>query len=102
MGEDRKEGKEPMSAKWGICVLLVALLGLAAGCRTPQPNLKPEKTAERLVGPPPNTYMASQLPKQAFSTQSDPAAATLDAKNNANMMPTRGSMMPGSGGMGPR
>lgn len=91
-----------MIAKWGICVLLVVLLGLSTGCRTPQPNLKPEKTAERLVGPPEGTYLASTLPKQAFTTPSDPAAAALDAKSGANMMPTRGSMMPGSGGMGPR
>lgn len=85
-----------MTAKLGICVLLVALLALSTGCRTPQPNLKPEKTVEQLVAPPPGTYMRSTLPKQAFSPPEDPGRFALDPKS-PGAMPTRGSMSGGPG-----
>ncbi len=85
-----------MNAKWGICVFFVALLALTSGCRTPQPNIKPEKTAEQFNEPPANTYMSSTMPKQAFTSPNDPVKANIDPKNSP-MMPGRGSMMSTSG-----
>jgi hypothetical protein len=85
-----------MIAKWGICALLIGLLTLASGCRTPQPNLKPADTAERFVEPPPGAYVSGGLPKQAMSTMTDPAKASLDAKASG-VIPSRGM---GPGGMG--
>jgi hypothetical protein len=95
------KGKDPMTAKWGICGLLLAMLFLSAGCRTKQPNLKPDTTAEQFIEPQPGTYMSPSLPKRAFDTVADPGRAALDPKGLGSM-PSRGSMMNGAGmgGMG--
>ena len=85
-----------MTAKWGICVLLVALLALSSGCRTRQPNLKPETTAEQLIEPPAGQYATASMPKQAFTPMADPGKYALDAKS-PGVLPTRGSMVPGAG-----
>ena len=90
-----------MFAKWGSCVLLVAVLVMISGCRTPQPNLKPETTAEQFVEPPAGTYLSSAMPKQAFTSPSDPSKFSIDAKS-PGALPTRGSMMNPGGGGGPR
>jgi len=90
-----------MIAKWAIGAFLLALLTVGTGCRSSQPNLKPEKTAERLVDPPAGSYMTSTMPKQAFQSVSDPAKYAIDGKS-PGVLPTRGgTMMPGGpGGMG--
>jgi len=91
-----------MAAKWGICGLLLAVMLLAgSGCRTKQPNLKPENTAEQLVAPLDGSYMSPSLPKQAMSPMPDPCRAAIDPKNLGSMPPMRGAgspMMPGGGG----
>jgi hypothetical protein len=90
-----------MTAKWGCCAILVVCFALMIGCRTPQPNLKPEKEPEKLVAPPPDgKYDSSNYPAQAFDKPVDPGKALLDAKNTPGM-PQRGSMMP-TGGAGAR
>jgi len=96
--ENPQEGKDPMAAKWGICVLLLGLLALTAGCRTPQPNLKPEPTAQQFNAPPAG-YETAGLPKRAFDAPSDPVKFGIDAKGPGTM-PTRGGMGNGMGGMG--
>ena len=85
-----------MTAKWGNCALLVVCLAILAGCRTPQPNLKPEIPKEQLVSPPQDTrYETSTYPKQAFDTPTDPSKRMQDDMKNG-VTPTRG----GGGGMG--
>ena len=88
-----------MTAKWGSCAILVVCFALMLGCRTPQPNLKPEKAPEKLVEPPQEAkYDSSAYPKEAFDKVVDPGKALLDAKNTPGM-PSRGSMTsPGGGG----
>ena len=90
-----------MTAKWGICALLLAVLLLSTGCRTRQPNLKPETTAEQLIDPPAGAYTATGMPAQAFNKSVDPGKIALDPRG-AGAMPTggRSPMMPGAGGMG--
>ena len=89
-----------MTAKWGICVVLVALLALSTGCRSSQPNLKPETTAEKLVDPPANTRLSSDYPKQAFSPVTDPTKNGIEAAKGVGGMPTRGGMAgSGTGGL---
>src|SRR5262245_56384330 len=90
-----------MIAKWGICALLLAVLVMNAGCRTRQPNLKPETTAEQLVDPPAGLYTSTGMPSQAFNKAVDPGKAALDPRG-PNAMPSggRSPMMPGAGGMG--
>jgi hypothetical protein len=88
-----------MTAKWESCIILVLVLAFMAGCRTPQPVLKPDKTPEQLVSPPVGArYDTPAYPKQAFDKVEDPAMRAIDAKNG--MIPPRGSMVPGVGGMG--
>jgi hypothetical protein len=78
-------------------MILAVCLALVAGCRTPQPVLKPEKTPEQLVSPPAgDRYDTAGYPKQAFDKMEDTALRAMDAKNG--MMPTRGSALPGMGG----
>ena len=90
-----------MTAKWGSCAVLVVCLTLMLGCRTPQPNLKPEKAPEKLVEPPQEArYDSSAYPKLAFDTEVDPGRAALDNKNTPGG-PGKGGMTP-SGGMGGR
>jgi hypothetical protein len=87
-----------MTAKWGSCAILVICFGIMFGCRTPQPNLKPEKVPEQLVSPPDDSRFGSPTyPDQAFDKPADPAKALMDAKNAAGGMPSRGSMAGGGG-----
>jgi hypothetical protein len=88
-----------MVAKWGSCVILAICLAVLAGCRTPQPNLKPEKTPEQLVSPPTGgRYDVAGLPKEAYDKMEDPNARAMDMKNG--VMPSRGSAVgAGPGGM---
>jgi hypothetical protein len=90
-----------MAVKWGSGVVLALCLLLPVGCRTTQPNLKPEKTREMLVDPPQGEarFDSPGYPQQAYDKPYDPIRNAFDAK--ANVMPTRGSMMP-TGGMGGR
>ncbi len=85
-----------MTAKWGICIILFALVALAPGCRTAAPDLKPKDLKkEQLVEPPPGRYNTPEYPKQAFSPMVDPGKDAMDAKTDVNM-PGRGGMTPGS------
>ena len=89
-----------MTAKWGSCAILVICLALLVGCRNTQPNLKPEKTPEKLVDPPQEArYDTPGYPRQAFDKPIDPMRNAFDAKATPGVTPTRGSMGPG-GGMG--
>lgn len=91
-----------MSAKWGACAILALCLALSAGCRTPQPNLKPEKTPEKLVDPPQEARFDSPgYPKQAWDKPVDPFRSAFEAKTTPGVMPTRGTMVPGAGMGGP-
>ena len=83
-----------MTAKWEAAMLVVCL-AILAGCRTPQPNLKPDTTKEQFVLPPMDArYETSTYPKAAF-TPTDPNKIRIDDKGGA-VMPARGG---GSGGM---
>ena len=91
-----------MTAKWGICALLLAMLFLNAGCRTRQPNLKPETTAEQLVEPPAGSDTSTGMPAQAFNKVVDPGKIAIEPRGPNGMMQNggRSPMMPGAGGMG--
>jgi hypothetical protein len=74
-----------MTARWGICACLVLGLVFSAGCRAPQPVLKPPIEAEKLVAPPElSKYSTTGYPDQAFDKQSDPGKAAIDAKLPGN------------------
>src|ERR1700722_15657308 len=91
-----------MPARWGICAVLALFLALMVGCRTPQPDLKPAKAQEALNAPPQGTYDTPGYPKQAYDKVPDPGRSAWDAKNNPDVMQSRGGGMPGGsgGGMG--
>jgi hypothetical protein len=83
-----------MTARWGICACLALGLAFSAGCRTPQPVLKPPVEAEKLTDPPAlGKYSTTGYPDQAFDKQTDPGKQAMDAK-----LPGGGS---GRGGMTP-
>ncbi len=85
-----------MAAKWSIKVVFVSLMILSVGCRTSQPVLKPEKTAEVLrVAPQDARYESSAYPKQAYDSLN---SKRLPVETKAGP-PTRGGMSPGQGGM---
>ena len=77
-----------MTAKWGSCAILALCLAILVGCRTPQPDLKPAKVAEKLVDPPQDArYDTAGYPKQAYDKQVDPARNAMDAKMNPGVTP---------------
>ena len=86
---------------WGV--MLVVLL---AGCRTPQPVLKPSPQPEVLTKPPQEArFQSSQYPEMAFRDMNSQFRKPLDSGGNG-VMPARGNMAaPGgmmpAGGMGP-
>lgn len=83
-----------MTARWGICACLALVLGLSAGCRTRQPDLKPPVEEEKLVAPPDLAkYSTPTYPDQAFDKPVDPTKQ-LDAK-----LPGNGPRGGGAGGM---
>jgi hypothetical protein len=86
-----------MAAKWGTCTILaLCLVVLVVGCRTTQPNLKPPKTAERLVDPPDRLSTAG-IRKEALDAPEDPNAKAMEFKQMG--APGGGRMGPGAGGM---
>jgi hypothetical protein len=92
------KGKEPMTGKWGSCLCLIGIFALFAGCKTPPPVLKPEKTPEVLTEPANEArYDTSEYPKQAFNSNSnDPTKVTSLDKALSNKQ----NGMPGAGGFG--
>jgi hypothetical protein len=55
-----------MGATW-VKIAGIGVIVLAFGCRTPQPNLKPPKTAEVLSTPPSEKRFDTPVyPKEAF------------------------------------
>ena len=90
-----------MTARWGICACLAIGLALSAGCRTPQPVLKPPPEKENLNDPPALTkYSTTGYPDQAFDKPNDPGKAALDAKLPGNAGSRGMGMSPGSMGQG--
>ena len=90
-----------MTAKWGSCVILAFLLALSAGCRTPQPKLKPEKIelTEKLNDPPREArFETTGYPKEAFAAPDDPGKRAMDSKMPGTMSGARGPTS--AGGMG--
>ncbi len=52
---------------------LLAGLALAVGCRSPQPELMPARTAESLVAPPPEKrYETADSPREALEKTYNP------------------------------
>ena len=85
---------------WGVL-----FVGLLAGCRTPQPVLKPSPQPEVLAKPPSEArFQSSQYPEVAFRDMNSQFRKPLDG-GGGGIMPARGSMAaPGmmpAGGMGP-
>ncbi len=90
-----------MTARWGICACLALGLALSAGCRTPQPVLKPPPEEEKLVAPPQlSKYSTTGYPEQAFDKLADPSKATLDGKLPGGAGSRGMGMTPGSMGQG--
>lgn len=88
-----------MTAKWGSCVILMICLAFLGGCRTPQPELKPPKSAEVLNVPPrEDRYDSPGYPKAAYEKMVDPAIRLMDTNNG--VAPGRSSMIPNAGGAG--
>jgi hypothetical protein len=66
-----------MNAKWGwITQIGILAIIFLAGCRTPQPDLKPAKQAEVLNPPPENVSL--NYPKAAFNTDDRSKGLGLD------------------------
>lgn len=87
-----------MTAKWGTCAVLAMLLAIGlVGCRTAQPDLKPTKTAEKLVDPPDRLNMAG-IRKEALDPLEDPARKAMDMKS-LGITPGSRAGMAGPGGM---
>jgi hypothetical protein len=90
-----------MTAKWGFCTILVLCLTLCVvGCRTTRPDVKPPKSVERLVEPPPGALASGDYPRAAHDKMVDTARQAMDAKTGV-IIPTRGGMGPGQGMAGP-
>jgi hypothetical protein len=90
-----------MRGKWGWIGQVGLVLLFVAGCRTPQPDLKPPPQEEKLNPPPANARYDS-MPKQAFNVD-DPlkrANSLSGGGPNGSVMPTRGMGSPGMAGMG--
>ena len=88
-----------MIVKWGSCAILAICLAMTVGCRTPTPNLKPEKAAEVYTVPPAGGhYDTAGYPKQAFDKMDDPGLKMMDTKNG--VMPQRGGGVMPAAGMG--
>lgn len=89
-----------MDGKWGKLGMLALLLGILAGCRTPPPVVKPEKTPEVLNPPPQEARFDNPgMPKQAFE-RDDPMKRWRDRLNeNADVTPARATFG-GPGGPG--
>jgi hypothetical protein len=87
-----------MSANWGSCPILAVCLALLAGCRTAPPVLEPEKTAQKLVEPPPERrYDQAGMPKEAL--EYDPPGRGTSTKNIG--IPTSGFGSPSASRTGP-
>jgi hypothetical protein len=85
-----------MNAKWGwIAQIGILAIIFLAGCRTPQPDLKPPKQAEVLNPPPDN--VSPYYPKQAFNTDDRSKGTGLDS----GFVPSRGSSAMTGTGMSP-
>ena len=70
-----------MTAKWRSCIFLAVFLALTAGCRTPQPDLKPPKAPEKLVAPSDEAkYDTPGYPKAAYDAPTDPSKQAMDPK----------------------
>jgi hypothetical protein len=86
-----------------VCLFIVAII---AGCRTPQPVLKPPPQPEILSKPPTETrFQSSQFPDMAFRDMNSQFRKPLDS-GGGGIIPARGNMgSPGgmmpAGGMGP-
>ncbi|HZZ81886.1 MAG TPA: hypothetical protein VFE62_25520 [Gemmataceae bacterium] len=88
-----------MTARWGIWACLLFVLALSAGCRTPQPNLKPAPEPEVLNLPPNSAkYAVPAYPEQAFDNPRDPTHNAFDPKMGMGGGP--GGGRGGGGGMG--
>jgi hypothetical protein len=88
-----------MNAKWGSCALLAICLVILAGCRSTQPDLKPDTSKEIFNAPPmEGRYQSSVYPKQAFDAPADPGKRMFD-NQNPGAMAGRGGMG-GPNGMG--
>jgi hypothetical protein len=88
-----------MTGNWGSCLVLAGCLAILAGCRTPQPNLKPAKVPEQLTEPSNDPrYQTGDYPKQAFAPLEDPMKKTSFDKG---LQAGGGGMGRGGGGMGP-
>jgi len=87
-------------------VFCVLIIGLLAGCRTPQPVLKPPPQPEILTKPPAEArFQSSQFPDVAFRDMNSQFRKPLDS-GGSGIIPARGNMgSPGSmmpaGGMSP-
>jgi hypothetical protein len=80
-----------MTVKRGWLIVSVYLVVLAAGCRTPQPNLKPADQPEVLSIPPADArYNTSSYPRQAFAT--DDPSKRFGGANSQQVIPARGGM----------
>jgi hypothetical protein len=67
-----------MTAKWGSCTIVaLCLIVFLVGCRTTQPDLRPPKTAQKLVDPPDRLSTAG-IRNEAFDKLEDPGARAMD------------------------
>jgi hypothetical protein len=91
-----------MNAKWGwITQIGILAIIFLAGCRTPQPELKPAKQAEVLNPPPDNVN--PYYPKQAFNTDDPSKRMGLDpgyAPGRGNSSMTAPGLSPAGGSFG--
>jgi hypothetical protein len=89
-----------MDGKWGNLAALALMLGILAGCRTPQPDLKPLEQPEVLNRPPQEARFNNPgMPREAFN-RDDPTKRWKDLSVDNAVMPAKASFGgPGSGMM---
>jgi hypothetical protein len=81
-----------MTARWGSCVIVAICLALCAGCRTPQPVLKPTAVKEQYVSPPrEDRYDVAGYPTRAFDKLEDPMRRGTDPRMNPGVMRAGGT-----------
>jgi len=85
-----------MPGIWKTLVVAFLALPLTAGCRTPQPNLKPDNQPEVLTKPPSEArFNSSQYPDLAYRDMNDRFRKSNDSGGGNPMLATRGSPMAG-------
>ena len=81
------------------CLVVLILATFTFGCKSSQPNLKPEIPKYENLNTPPQEgrFNSPQYPKQALAD--DNSRKTMFDQEKSSVVPTRGSQGPGRNGL---